>query len=124
FNWLLYFVTVAIYFALLPTWQGIIFSSVLLVIAYINVGLLDNWVLLDPHSSTLLPGFIFVAAFSYSNRLLVMQRARTEQVLRQLEESRREREEAHAQLQAYANEVEELTIDRERARMAREIHDT
>ncbi|GAC1475043.1 MAG: sensor histidine kinase [Ktedonobacteraceae bacterium] len=124
FNWLLYFVTVAIYFALLPTWQGIIFSSVLLVIAYINVGLLDNWVLFNPHSGTLLPGFIFVAAFSYSNRLLVMQRARTEQVLRQLEESRREREEAHALLQAYANEVEELTIDRERARMAREIHDT
>jgi len=79
----------------------------------------------------LLSGFIFVAAFSYSNRLLIIQRERTRQVIRQLEESRREREEthtqleeAHAQLQLYIGEVEELTIDRERARMAREIHDT
>ena len=35
-----------------------------------------------------------------------------------------EREEANRQLQKYANEVEELTVDRERTRMAREIHDT
>jgi signal transduction histidine kinase len=124
FNWLLYFVTVSIYFTLLPIRQAIIAGIILFLIVYINVGLLGNWQLLDPQLYTLLSGFIFVAAFSYSNQLLVIQRRRTEQVLRQLEESRREREEAHEQLQAYANEVEELTIDRERARLAREIHDT
>ncbi len=124
FDWLLYFVTVSIYFTLLPIRRAIIAGIILFLVAYINVGLLDNWQLLDPHLYTLLSGFIFVAAFSYSNQLLVIQRRRTEQVLRQLEESRQEREKAHEQLQAYANKVEELTIDRERARMAREIHDT
>jgi signal transduction histidine kinase len=124
FNWLLYFVTVAVYFTLIPIRRAIIAGLILFVVVYINVSLLHNWQLIDPNIDTLLPGFIFVAAFSYSNQLLVRQRKQTEQVLRQLEESRQEREEAHAQLQAYANEVEELTIDRERARLAREIHDT
>lgn len=35
-----------------------------------------------------------------------------------------ELETAHRQLQAYADQVEELTISRERERMARELHDT
>ena len=124
FNWLLYFVTVSVYFTLLPIRRAMIATVILYVVVYINVGLLNHWKLFDPQLYTLLSGFIFVAAFSYSNQLLIRQRSRTEQVLRQLEESRREQEEAHAQLQAYASEVEELTIDRERARMAREIHDT
>jgi NarL family two-component system sensor histidine kinase YdfH len=36
----------------------------------------------------------------------------------------RELEEANAQLQAYAGQVQALTIDQERQRMARELHDT
>jgi len=51
------------------------------------------------------------------------QRDRAERLLRQLEESNAELERAHKQLQEYADEVEELTIVRERTRVAREIHD-
>src|SRR5258708_9123069 len=52
------------------------------------------------------------------------QKKRAECLLHQLEESNAELEQAHRQLQEYADEVEELTIVRERTRVAREIHDT
>jgi len=72
----------------------------------------------------LLAGFAFVAAFSVANKLLIAQQERSELLLRELEASNQEREQANMQLQKYVNEVEELTVDRERTRMAREIHDT
>ena len=65
-----------------------------------------------------------MALFSLVFRVLEQQRDRAERLLRKLEESNAELEQAHAQLQDYANEVEELTIVRERTRLAREIHDT
>lgn len=42
----------------------------------------------------------------------------------QLSRSHEELEEAHQQLRKYAQTVEQLTVDRERNRIAREIHDT
>src|SRR5207249_10270939 len=90
----------------------------------VNIGLLGGWNRVIHGWSSLLAGFAFVAAFSYANRLLTFERARSKRLLQQLEASNRELEEAHQQLQKYANEVEELTVNRERTRMAREIHDT
>lgn len=42
----------------------------------------------------------------------------------QMSRSHQELEDAHQQLQQYAQTVEQLTVDRERNRIAREIHDT
>jgi len=73
---------------------------------------------------SLLPAFAFVAIFSLVVRVLQDQKERAERLLRQLEESNAALAQAHSQLQEYANDVEELTIVRERTRLAREIHDT
>lgn len=66
---------------------------------------------------SLLAGFVFVAS---SVRLAVEQmaaRQKTEHLLAQLET-------AHAKLQAYAVEVETLSVARERQRLAQEVHDS
>jgi signal transduction histidine kinase len=126
FNWLLYFVTVAIYFTYLPLRSATLAFVLLYILIVINTYLLsvnfdqaayESWF-------TLLAGFIFVAAFSLSNRLLHIERERSRRLFRQLETSKQELEQAHEQLQAYANEIEELAVARERTRVAREIHDT
>src|SRR5712692_2428920 len=83
-----------------------------------------RWPSIYPSSLTLLAAFGFIAAFSLVLRLLGVQKERAEGLLHQLEESNAELKQAHAQLRSYAMEVEELTIVRERARLAREIHDT
>ncbi len=124
FDWLLYFVTVGIYFSLLSLRSAIIVSIILYIASGINSALIDTGTGLSQNWPSLLAGFAFVAAFALGNKLLNAQREQTEALLHQLEESNRERELAHTQLQQYANEVEELTVDRERTRMAREIHDT
>ncbi len=96
-------------------------------VTVVNLAFLDNWHIgasFFQNCFTLLPAFIFVAVFSQANHALDEQKTRSEQLLHQLEVSNAELEQAHAQLQAYANEVEELTIVRERTRVAREIHDT
>lgn len=125
FNWLLYFVTVALYFTYLPFSRASIFFIVLYVLVVGNSYLLDMGQPLshlDWH--TLLAGFIFTSAFSFSNRLLHIERSRSRRLFHQLETSKQELEQAHTQLQQYTNEVEELTVIRERTRLAREIHDT
>jgi signal transduction histidine kinase len=62
-------------------------------------------------------GFAFVATFTRSAVTELVQRHRSNRLLEELNE-------AHSQLKAYADQVEELTVARERNRMAREIHDT
>jgi signal transduction histidine kinase len=124
FDWLLYFATTSMAIVILPTWSGLA-TAVFLYLSIPCVFILTA----DTSETTsdwlsLLAGFAFVAAFSYSNRLLVAERERSRRLLRQIESSNRELAEAHKQLQAYANEVEELAVARERARMARDIHDT
>ncbi len=123
-DWLLYFVTVAVCFTLLSLPLALLTSGALYLCAgatlYLEggvIGLSQPWIFL-------LAGFAFVAVFSSANKLLIAQQERTELLLRELEKSNAEREEVNRQLQKYASEVEELTIDRERTRMAREIHDT
>ncbi|MBO0796470.1 MAG: sensor histidine kinase, partial [Ktedonobacteraceae bacterium] len=126
FNWLLYFVTAAVYFTYLPLRNAFFAFVLLYIVIAFNSYLLDadKFQVVRVEWFTLLAGFIFVAAFSLSNRLLRIERERSRQLFRQLETSKQELEQAHEQLQVYANEVEELAIARERTRVAREIHDT
>ena len=125
-DWLLYLVTIAIYFIALSLGVGVISGVVLYLFMIVNLGFLNNWNWSHLYVSllNLLPAFIFVAVFSLLFRILGIQKERAERLLHQLEESNAGLEEAHRQLQSYANEIEELTIVRERTRMAREIHDT
>jgi len=64
-----------------------------------------------------LSGYVFVAVFTHSAVTAVVQRHRATALLEELNE-------AHARLQIYVDEVEELAVTRERNRLAREIHDT
>ncbi len=127
FDWLLYLVTISLYYVVLPLRSGIIASVLLYAAIVVNLAFLDNWIFgpsFFQSCFTLLPAFCFVAIFSLANHALNVQKTRSEQLLGQLEISNSELEQAHAQLQTYASEVEELTIVRERTRVAREIHDT
>ncbi len=125
FDWLLYFVTVGAICTLLSLPIALFLCLLLYIGAFSTLFLsLQNLAESGQTATTLLAGFAFVAAFAVANKLLITQRERTEMLLHKLENSNAEREEAHRQLQKYTNEVEELTIDRERTRMAREIHDT
>ncbi len=124
FDWLLYFVTVATFCTLLPLSIALFLCLLLYIAAGVTLFFLQSFSEFSSTEATLLPGFVFAAAFAVANKLLTAQRERSELLLHELEASNAEREEAHKQLQKYANEVEELTVDRERTRMAREIHDT
>ena len=125
-DWLPYLVTAATYFAALSLRTAIIAGVLLYLVSMVNLGLINkwDWPAIYPSSFTLLAAFGFIAAFSLVLRVLEVQKERAERLLHQLEESNAELEQAHAQLRSYAMEVEELTIVRERARLAREIHDT
>ena len=123
-DWLVYFVTVAIYCMLLSLPLALLASVVLYLAVGATLYIADGAMGLSQPWTFLLAGFAFVAMFSIENKLLVAQQKRTEVLLHELETSNHEREEANRQLQKYTNEVEELTVDRERTRMAREIHDT
>lgn len=129
FDWLLYLVTVSLYVQKFSLRISIILTTLLYLAMGINLSVIDNWqwYYITSWSSpmiTLLPAFIFVATFSLTFRILGAQRDRAEQLLEQLVTSNTELEQAHRQLQDYATKVEELTITRERTRLAREIHDT
>lgn len=131
FDWLLYFVTVGVYIYFLATRVALIAAVSLYLVLLINLGVLGGWNQILDSWSSLLSGFVFVAVFSFSNRLLIFERVRSKRLLRQLassheelERTHKELEQAHKQLQQYTDELEELTITRERTRMAREIHDT
>src|SRR6266849_118411 len=125
-DWLLYLVTIAIYFMALSLRVAVISGILLYLLLALNLGFLNNWDWSHLYVSllSLFPAFVFVAVFSLMFRILGIQKEHAERLLHQLEESNAELEEAHRQLQSYANEVEELTVVRERTRMAREIHDT
>lgn len=125
-DWLLFLVTAAILFLLLPLRIAIGSNIFLYALMVVNLFLIDhwNWSAVYPSLLSLLPAFAFVAVFSLVIRLQQEQKDRAERLLHQLEESNAELEQAHRRLQEYADEVEELTIVRERTRVAREIHDT
>ena len=125
-DWLMFLVTVALSFTLLPLRPAIGVGIFLYVMAGVNLGWLENWDWSSLYSSLLplLPAFAFVAIFSLVVQVLQNQKNRAERLLSQLEESKAELEQAHRRLQSYADQVEELAVVRERTRLAREIHDT
>jgi signal transduction histidine kinase len=125
-DWLMFLVTVALSFSFLPLWVAIGAGIFLYVVAIVDLGWLSNWNWPSAYPSmlSLLPAFAFVALFSLVVQILQNQKDRAEHLLSQLGASNAELEQAHRRLQAYADEVEELAIVRERTRLAREIHDT
>lgn len=68
--------------------------------------------------------FAFSIVFSYLVGQQISARTQAQNLLAALERSQDELRAANAQLTAAAGQVEELTVTRERNRMAREIHDT
>lgn len=124
-DWLLFLVTIAVFFSILPLRVAIGTGIFLYALMVLNLFVINdwNWSSVYPNLLTLLPAFAFVAVFSLALRVQQEQRDRAERLLRQLEESNAELERAHRQLQEYADEIEELTVVRERTRLAREIHD-
>jgi signal transduction histidine kinase len=125
-DWLLYLVTVSVYFGALSLRIATIAVVLLYLSMMVNLSFLDQWwwPQIYPSLLSLLPAYAFVAVFSLVLQILSIQKERAETLLHRLEESNAELEEAHRQLQKYASEVEELAVVRERTRLAREIHDT
>lgn len=126
-DWLLYLVTVALCFLILHLRVALIAAALLYGALAVNLIFLDHWSLSPGEAINLISiigAFVFVAAFSLVMTLFHQQKERAEQLLLQVEQSKRELEEAHEQLQRYAVQVEELSVARERTRIAREMHDT
>jgi signal transduction histidine kinase len=125
-DWSLFLVTLTILFLQLPLRLAIVSGILLFVTTVLDLALLNSWDWEKTTQSTisLLPAFAFVSVFSLIIRVLDFQKAHAERLLAQLAASNAKLEEAHQQLQTYANQVEELTVGRERTRIAREIHDS
>ncbi len=126
-DWLLYLVTTALYFTSLRIRTALLATTLLYGVLALNLAWLNQWnwsVGMLSNLATLVPAFAFVAAFSLMMSLHRQQKERAEQLLQEVEQSKRELEAAHAQLSRYAEQVEELSIARERTRIAREMHDT
>jgi signal transduction histidine kinase len=125
-DWLIFLVTMALFFTLQPLRPAIVEGVFLFLLMSLNLAWVNTWNWAPTYASllSLLSAAGFVAVFSLTVRVLQDQRDRAKRLLSQLEESKAELEQAHRQLQAYAEEVEELAVVRERTRMAREIHDS
>ncbi len=72
----------------------------------------------------LVPPLLFVGSSLILYTQQVSTHRRTQALLRELEETHADLKTTHAQVAAYALRVEELTIEAERQRLARELHDT
>ena len=125
-DWLLYLVTIAAYVLFCPLRITLILIPLLCLLLGLLMVLSDHWNWSDAGTNWLylLPTFGLVTCFLLMLRGFIVQKLRTEHLLRQLKQSNAELEQTHLQLQHYTQEVEELTIVRERTRLAREIHDT
>ncbi len=119
FDWMLVLVVVGVVASISSLRRALAFGGVLWLLTMVNL-LLLNWNsagAVIENIVTMTCAFVFVVGFSVVARQEAIQRERAEQLVAQLED-------AQAQLRAYASQVEELTVARERNRMAREIHDT
>lgn len=126
-DWLIYIVTVALFFGLFQIRVAFLCSLALYGVMTLNLAMLNGWHWSNQflaNLGTLLAAYAFVGAFSLVSSLHQQQKERAERLLQEVEQSKRELEQAHTQLQQYAEQVEELSITRERTRLAREMHDT
>ncbi len=105
-DWLLYLVTISVYFMAFSLRTAIIAGVLLYLSMVVNDGFLDQWQWshIYPSLLSLLSAYAFVAVFSLVLRKLSIQKERAETLLHQLEASNAELEEAHRQLQKYASE--------------------
>ncbi|HKD77267.1 MAG TPA: sensor histidine kinase [Ktedonobacterales bacterium] len=118
-DWILACVALGVVASIYPIRTTVVIGVGLWIASVAIMATLDGGFLFDARSYafTILPAFIFVACFATVTRLHQEAREQSQQLVEDLEA-------AHRQLQAYANQVEELAITQERNRMAREIHDT
>ena len=120
FDWLLPLATVAMLPLRIPLMRAVLLAllvwagTVALLSLLVLPGRTEQFLF---NLTTLTPAFLFCFLFPLAVRREVIERARAEALVRELEEAQR-------QLRAYAAESEELAVARERNRMAREIHDT
>jgi signal transduction histidine kinase len=126
-DWLIYIVTVALFFGLFQIRPALFCSIALYGVMTLNLAVLNRWQWSSQflaNLGTLLAAYAFVGAFSLVSSLHQQQKERAEHLLQTVEQSKRDLEAAHAQLQRSAEQVEELSVARERTRLAREMHDT
>ena len=120
YDWLLPFVTASLIALCYPARRALPLVGLLALLSSLTLVAHDHGdglTTVAQEQIELIPGFAFVFAFSVAVRWQREQRERAEALVAELEDAQR-------QLQAYATEVEELTVARERNRIAREIHDT
>lgn len=72
----------------------------------------------------LVPPLLFVGSYIILHAQQTSAHRRTQALLRELEETHADLKITHAQVASYALRVEELTLEAERQRLARELHDT
>ena len=119
-NWtfypILFFLIAPSALILLSTWPGLAWIGVFTLITGAIFIWLDGWIglaLLLPYAA----GYTFFGVFGWLTLDADHQRARSEQLLAELQT-------AHRQLQEYTTRSEELAIVQERNRIAREVHDS
>jgi len=125
YDWMIAAVTTAIV-AMSLTWRWaiattmffLVASTVALLLAHNNLGEIVSAL------AGVLMAFIFMIIFSLVIRHQLELREQAEELAMAVSRANAELARAHAELRAHASEAEELTISRERNRLAREIHDT
>lgn len=86
-------------------------------LAAISIIILEGYKVILQWSYIAIPSIVFSAFIAFMFRRQLEIREKTQTLLEELKT-------AHAQLAAYTEQVEELTLASERQRMARELHDT
>jgi signal transduction histidine kinase len=120
FDWLLPVVTIAIFMLVYPLRPALLFGGVIAVgtmLMLLIASLGSPLFLILQNLISLVPALLYAFTFPLFMRQQREQRERAEALVTELEG-------AQEQLQAHADQVEELAISRERNRIAREIHDT
>lgn len=125
FDWLLPTVTIGIV-ALATLWRPAAAVSALFVVAS-TISLLlagDSWGDIVSTTVQTSTAYGFVLIFSLVILRQQQLREQAEALAAAVSHANQELEQAHADLRARSSQAEELTVSRERNRMAREIHDT
>jgi signal transduction histidine kinase len=125
YDWLLPTLTTAVV-ALICRWRlTLVVVAILIVASSAAVALADgNWTAIALMLVQTTPAYFFAMTFSLVLRRQYVLRERAEDLALEVSRSHAELERAHSELRARASQAEELTVSRERNRMAREIHDT
>lgn len=98
-------------------WVGITGTVLAAFGLFLGQYILSGWQWFGIGAVSFVLPLLFVLGYVYLYQKQGRERQRAQQLLQQLQA-------AHRQLEAYADQVEALSISRERQRMARELHDT